>query len=235
MGPHPVLIVIHGGYWRARYSLEHIGHLCAALASHGVATWNIEYRRLGNPGGGWPGTWRDVADAANYLTQIAPQYNLDLNRVGVMGHSAGGELALWLAGLGRVPPASPIHIPPAIQLRMAVSLAGVTDLRRAWELGLSGNVVNELLGSPDEHAERYAAASPVELVPLRVRQFLLHGMEDRNVPVELSRHYHKAAAGAGDDVTLVELPGTGDFELIDPESGAWPRVWRVVQDGLVRA
>src|SRR5512135_2145089 len=209
-GPHPVVVVIHGGFWRALYDLEHIGFLCAALTQHGIATWNIEYRRLGNPGGGWPGTFLDVAAAVGYLRMISSQYQLDLNRVIVLGHSAGGHLALWYAGLGRIPKDSPIYTTDRLTLRAVVSLAGVSDLRLASELGLSSGVTDQFIGgSPREYPARYAAASPIELVPLGIRQFLLHGMTDENVPFEMSRHYHAAARAQGDEVTLIPFPTTG--------------------------
>src|ERR1051326_1084116 len=137
-GPHPVAIMIHGGYWRSIYGLNYLGHVCAALTAAGIATWNVEYRRLGNPGGGWPGTFDDVANAAEHLGAISVQFNLDLTRTIAMGHSAGGQLALWLASQKKL-------------VTGAISLAGVVDLRRAWELGLSNTVVADLLGgSPDE-------------------------------------------------------------------------------------
>src|SRR5262245_25236824 len=95
--PHPVAIVIHGGYWRARYDLAHIGHLCEALTKQGIATWSLEYRRIGNPGGGWPGTFEDIRAGAAHVEQIAKEHSLDLKRVVATGHSAGGHLVLWLA------------------------------------------------------------------------------------------------------------------------------------------
>src|SRR5579872_5792979 len=100
-GPHPVVVMVHGGFWRARFNLEYAGHLCAALAALGIATWNVEYRRLGDTGGGWPGTLLDVAAAADHLRTLAAPYHLDLSRVVAMGHSAGGHLALWLAARRR--------------------------------------------------------------------------------------------------------------------------------------
>src|SRR5437667_5575746 len=127
-GPHPVAIMIHGGFWRSIYGLEYLGHISAALTAAGIATWNIEYRRLGNPGGGWPGTFDDVANAAEHLRAIAGQFDLDLNRIISVGHSAGGHLAFWLASRKNI-------------LKAAISLAGVVDLRRAWELHLSNTVV----------------------------------------------------------------------------------------------
>src|SRR5436309_894025 len=121
-GPHPVVIVIHGGYWRAAYGLDHIGHFCTALTKAGLATWSLEYRRVGNPGGGWPGTFDDIKNGASRLAQIATVRKLDLSRIIATGHSAGGHLVLWLAGQS------------AVKLRGVVPLAPVADLRRAYEL-----------------------------------------------------------------------------------------------------
>jgi len=212
-GPHPVAIVIHGGYWRAAYDLTHIGHLCQALTRAGVATWSLEYRRLGNAGGGWPRTFDDVRAGAGHLLRIAAEYRLDVTRALAIGHSAGGQLCLWLAKQR------------ALALRGVVGLAPVADLRRAAELGLSNRVVEDLLGgTPSQVPERYRAASPVELVPLGVAQRLLHGKDDDVVPLSLSRGYLAAAQGAGDDATLEEIAGAGHFELIDPRAKAWTAV-----------
>ena len=216
-GPHPVLIVIHGGYWRARYDLAHIGHFCETFTRLGLATWSLEYRRIGNPGGGFPGTFDDVRAGAAHLHQIAAERALDLRRVVASGHSAGGHLVLWLARQN------------AIALRGVVALAPVADLERAWELKLSGTVVADLLGgSPKEVPDRYRAASPVDLVPLGVPQRVLHGANDNVVPIEISRRFVAAAKKAGDDSKLIEVAGAGHFELIDPRSDAWPVVKRAV-------
>jgi acetyl esterase/lipase len=215
----PVAIVIHGGYWRSAYGLEHIGHLCAALTRAGVATWSLEYRRIGDPGGGWPATGDDVLRGAEYLRTLAQGYPLDLTRVVAVGHSAGGQLALWLAAQHKLP------------LRGVVSLAGVADLRRGWELGLSRGAVAELLGgSPSEQPERYRQASPIELAPLGIPERLLHGTKDDVVPIEMSRRFQAAAAAAGDDARLIELPDAGHFELIDPRTHAWAAVEAAVLD-----
>ena len=212
-GPHPVAIVIHGGYWRAHYDLMHIAHLCDALTQQGIATWSLEYRRIGNPGGGWPGTLDDVRAGALYLKTIAAEHLIDMNRVVATGHSAGGQLALWLAKQ------------KVLVLRGAVPLAAVSNLRRAWELKLSDSVVSEFLGgSPQEVPERYRAASPIELLALNVPQRILHGTSDDVVPVEMSREYAGAAKKSGDDSKLVEIAGAGHFELIDPRSTVWPIV-----------
>jgi acetyl esterase/lipase len=216
-GPHPVAIVIHGGYWRAGYDLAHIGHLCEAVTRQGLATWSLEYRRIGNPGGGWPGTLDDVRTGAAHLEKIAAERSLDLKRVAAVGHSAGGHLVLWLAKQN------------VIALRGLVALAPVADLRRAWELKLSNTVVADLLGgSPRDLPDRYGSASPIELVPLGVAQRVLHGINDDIVPLEISRRYVAAAKKSGDDSKLIEVAGAGHFELIDPRSSAWPVVKEAV-------
>ncbi len=209
-GPHPLAIVIHGGYWRARYDLKHIGHLCVALNREGFATWSLEYRRLGNRGGGWPGTLDDARSGSEHVKKIASAKKIDLRRVIAIGHSAGGQIALWLAKQ------------KAIDLRGVVPLAPVADLRKAWELKLSANVVEEFLGGPPSLvAERYRAASPVEMVPLGVAARVIHGAADDVVPISMSREFVAAAKKAGDNAALIELKGTGHFELIDPRSDAW--------------
>jgi dipeptidyl aminopeptidase/acylaminoacyl peptidase len=195
--------MVHGGFWRSIYGLKYLGHICAALTSVGIATWNIEYRRLGNPGGGWPGTFDDVSNAADYVGAVARDFNLDLNRTIAIGHSAGGHLALWLATRKK-------------PLRGVVSLAGVVDLKRAWELRLSNTVVADLLGgSPDEVAERYQFASPIEHLPLGIPQKLFHGTADPSVPYEISERYVHAAQLTGDDAELITLENAGHFELVD--------------------
>jgi dipeptidyl aminopeptidase/acylaminoacyl peptidase len=217
-GPHPVAIVLHGGFWRAAYDLLHIGHLCEAITRAGIATWSLEYRRIGQPGGAWPGTFEDVRAGAAHLLRIP---GLDTRRVAAIGHSAGGHLALWLAAERPVP------------LRGAVSLAGVADLRRAFELGLSRGVVRELMGaSPEEAPDRYRLASPIERLPVPVPLRLLHGIEDDIVPIEIARRFHDAALRKGVDVRLAALPGAGHFELIDPRSSAWPPVLGVLESLL---
>jgi len=229
MGRHPVAAMIHGGFWRAQYDLGHLGHLAAAIATAGVATWNIEYRRLGNPGGGWPGTLLDVAAALNHLRAIAPQYELDLQRLILIGHSAGGQLALWYAGLYRIPTDSPIFSPNYLPPRAVVSLAGVSDLRYASELGLSARAADALIGgTPVEYPDRYAAASPCDLLPLGVAQFLFHATGDQDVPYEMSQRYAELAHSKGDDIRLFSFPGLGHFDLIDPKSPVWSELSRVV-------
>jgi acetyl esterase/lipase len=164
-GPHPVVVVIHGGFWRAIYDLEYIAPVCDALTAAGAATWNLEYRRIGNPGGGWPGTFDDVRAGALHLRGMDRQFNLDLHRVIALGHSAGGHLALRLGSSRGLP------------LAGIVSLAGVADLRKACELRLSKDVVADFLaGSPQEIPDRYAQASPIERLPIGIPQRLFRAL-----------------------------------------------------------
>ncbi len=207
-----VVMNIHGGFWRSKYNLAHAGHLCGALTAKGLATWNIEYRRVGNPGGGWPGTFEDIANAYRFLPQIAKRYNLDATRVVVMGHSAGGQLALCLAG----------HEP---SVKAVISLAGVVDLQRAWEEHLSDDAVVAFLGGkPKDVPEHYQEADPMQLKIGSATQWLIHGAADSVVPPPFSRNYAEQKKKWGEDVHYLEVSTAGHFELIDPHSNAWPKV-----------
>jgi len=216
-GPFPVAMNIHGGFWRAKYDLVHAGHLCAALTAKGLATWNIEYRRVGNQGGGWPGTFEDIRSAYRYLPKIAKRYDLDVSKVAVMGHSAGGQLALCLAA----------H---ESSLKNVISLAGVLDLQQAWEQHLSNNAVVEFLGGkPNEVPEHYHEADPMQLaVDHSTVQWLIHGAGDDVVPANFSRTCAEQKKNHGEDVHYLEISTAGHFDLIDPHSNAWPKVENTV-------
>ena len=230
VGPHPVVVLLHGGYWRARYDLAYFGHAAADLTSRGYTTWNLEYRRVGNPRGGWPATFLDVAAGVDHLRTLAEAHPLDLDRVVLLGHSAGGQLALWLAARGRINAESAIYTANPLLPKAVVSLAGVLDLRQASARHLSNDAAHELLGGPPEqYPERYAAASPAELLPIGVPAILIHGTADSNVPYALSQDYAAAARDAGDDVDLVTLPGTGHFEIVDPRAPEWQSVVRAIE------
>lgn len=232
-GPHPVVVMVHGGFWRARYDLEHVGHLCADLTRRGYAAWSLEYRRVGHVGGGWTGTFEDVAHGMDHLRVLAAKYPLDLKRVAVLGHSAGGHLALWLAGRGRLKPGQALHVPNAFIPKGAVSLAGVVDLERAFTQHLGGGVVESLLGgTPTQVPERYHLASPAALLPLGVPQVLVHGTADSIVPIEQSVGYHARALSLKDPVRLVSLPGAEHFDVIDPKGERWPQVVEAVASVL---
>jgi acetyl esterase/lipase len=212
-GPHPLVVFIHGGYWQAIYNLTHAGHLCVDLARSGVATWNVEYRRVGDPGGGWPGPLDDVVAALHHARELAETFPLDLDRVVVMGHSAGGHLALMACRQAQLP------------VRAAVSLAGVLDLALIHETGDDKGVIARMLGgTPAELPELWRAASPRFHVPLGLRYVLACGTED----VHWRPNEVVAGEGlaAGDDVELLPLPAAGHFELVDPQAAEW----KVIRD-----
>jgi acetyl esterase/lipase len=234
-GPHPVAVVIHGGCWSSQYGEGHIRPVCAALARAGVAAWCLEYRRVGDAGGGWPGTFEDVARGADHLRTFAAARRLDLTRVVAVGHSAGGHLALWLGGRSRLAAADPLRGKQPLALRGIVGLAPIGDLARAATDRVCGDAVPSLLGgSPEAQAKRYAVASPIALLPLGVPQEIVHGGEDRIVPVALSERYVAAAREKGDVARLAVVEGGGHFDVIAPTSKAWPRVEESVRSLLRR-
>jgi acetyl esterase/lipase len=219
-GPHKLMVMIHGGFWRARYDLNHMGHACAALATVGVATWNVEYRRNGQNGSSWQVTLDDASAACKFTETLSRTYSLDLSRTAIAGFSAGGHLALCMAARKALP-----------NLACAVSLAGVADLHRAWELKIGGEAVHEFIGaSPHEDPASYATASPIQLLPFGIPTRLIHGTADDIVPVEISSRFVARASALGEDSTLIHLPEAGHFELIDPQSREWP----VVQATLLK-
>jgi acetyl esterase/lipase len=220
-GPWPVVVLLHGGFWRAGWDRTLMTPLARDLAAKGFVAWNVEYRRVGQDGGGWPGTLLDAAAAIDALDGVA---EVDPGRVAVVGHSAGGHLALWLAARARLPAGAP-GARPRIRPRFAVSLAGVADLVAGAREELGGGACQALLGgSPDTVAERYAVASPGALVPLGVAQLLVHGARDDVVPPSQSAAYAAAARAEGDELELVELPDADHFDVIEPEHPAWELV-----------
>ncbi|MFY1686063.1 alpha/beta hydrolase family protein [Micromonospora sp. WMMD730] len=224
-GPvRPLVAVVHGGFWRAEYDRTHTGPLAAALAEAGWPVAQLEYRRTGQPGGGWPNTLTDVRAGVAALPGLVAQALPGLVAPGpplLLGHSAGGQLALHVAA----------HAPQDVAGVLA--LAPVADLAEAYRLGLDSGAVAALLGGgPAEHPQRYAVADPCLSVPQRTRTVILHGGGDRQVPAALSRSYAATARAAGAPVTLIELPECEHFGLIDPLSAAWPQVRAALQSLL---
>jgi len=219
----PAICLLHGGFWRLPYARDQMVPLAEDLVRRGYAAWNLEYRRLGEKGGGWPNTLMDASDGIELLAKLNDHgANLDLGRVVTVGHSAGGHLALWSAGPRRLRTDTP---PLRVRVMAAVGQAPAADLVRLYELGSSNHVAKELTGgSPAQFPERYALGSPMALLPLHVPQLVVHGSDDDTVPVDMGRDYISAARASGDTAEFVELPGVGHFEHLDPKGAAWEAV-----------
>jgi len=232
-GPHPAVIMVHGGCWQTGIADRRIMNWIAQdLRRRGIFVWNIDYRGVDRPGGGYPGTFQDVAAAADALRGQAARYNLDLTRLVATGHSAGGHLALWLAARPRLPAGSPLRSANPIAIHAVVSLGGLPDLEEAArsENGCGNEVVGRLTGG------RYAETSVPRLAPLGVRQVLINGMEDRIIPLFYAEGYAAPMRAAGDDVRVRIIERTGHVELIAPETAAWAAAVEEIERALgVRA
>lgn len=234
---HPVIVLIHGGCWRADLpGTELMDYMAADLRDRGYAVWNLEYRRIGHPGGGYPGTFQDVAAGIDHLRALAPEYGLDLLRVVVSGHSAGGHLALWAASRDRLPASSPLRIENPLPVRGAIALAGIADLAGYREAGPDAcggpSTIDALVGVQGTGRDVFADTSPPSLLPLGDRQVVVSGALDHIVPPRFGQEYAAAALSAGDPATSVVLEGAGHFELIDPTSAVWPRILAAYSDLL---
>ena len=218
--PYPVAILVHGGAWQDRVVLDYMAPLKEALTCAGIAIWSIEYRRLGGDGG-WPATFVDVGEAADFLRVLAQYYPLDLTRVVSIGHSSGGHLALWLAGRHKLSTTSDLYKANPLPLLGVVSLAGTPDLVDFYTtVPMYYPTVMQMLGVTSESdpnfSQRIAAASPLDLLPLGVPQVLINGDGDPYVPLVLQQRYMPKAIAMGDQVQLIVVTGGGHFESCDP-------------------
>jgi acetyl esterase/lipase len=222
--PVAVAVLVHGGYWRARYGRELQHPVAADLTRRGWAVWNVDYRGVTpgrSDGGGWPGTFQDVAEAIDLLAEAAVEHCLPLHRTGIVGHSAGGALALWAAGRHRLPPGAP-GADPLVRPGAVVAQAAICDLVSGARDGLgSGAVVDLMAMPPQQDADRYRLASPSALLPLDLPVLLVTGADDDTVPPSQSTRFASAARAAGDDVTLEVVPGEGHFGHLDPAAPIW--------------
>jgi acetyl esterase/lipase len=218
-GPHPVVVMVHGGCWQSDVADRTImSWIADDLTRHGIAVWNIDYRGVDRPGGGYPGTFQDVAAAADALRMHAGRYNLDLSRIVATGHSAGGHLALWLAARPRLPAESPLRTANPLPIHAVVSLGGLPDLEEAARPPGSGcgTQVIAMIGGG-----RFAETSVPRLAPLGVPQVLINGMQDGIIPTAYAEGYAAPMRAAGDRVRVRMIDRTGHVELIAPETAAW--------------
>lgn len=239
-GPHRTLIVIHGGCWLASLpGTELMAYMAEDLRAKGYAVWSIDYRRIGDDGGGWPGTFLDTAVAIDKLKELAPTHDLDLRKLVAIGHSAGGHLATWSAARPRLPRASFLaQVHPPLPITGVVSLAGINDLAAYRAKGPSAcggpSTIDALVSAEmRDLVDPYADTSPAALLPIGVKQIVVSGALDPIVPPAFGRDYARAAAAKGDMVKEITIDGAGHFELIDPKSQAWKTV-RAEIDALMK-
>ncbi len=234
LGPYPVIALIHGGCWAEFADLTFMSNLATQLAGDGVAVWNIEYRRVHEEGGGWPGTFQDTGAAIDHLRLLAKKFPIDLTRVVTAGHSAGGHLALWAAGRGRIPASSPIHSKDPLPIASVVSIAGLPDMEAFVDYGrnVCGDRHIKLFGgTPADVADRYRHGSPHALLPLAAAQTLIYGAKDRAVPRRLFRDYETVAAHGARKPGVVEVDSAGHFEFFVPGSPEF----EVIRKSVLRA
>jgi acetyl esterase/lipase len=228
---HPVVVLVHGGFWREKYRFGLMTPLAEELVVDGFAVWNIEYRRVGPSGGGWPATLQDVAAAVDHLGDVAAAEALDLTRVAVVGHSAGGQLALWIGQRGRIEPTD-VGGSPRVIPRLVIGQAPVADLIDGARIGVGDGAVIDLIGgSVRDRADAYAHASPAELLPIAVDQFIVHGLDDDVVPSEMSERYRQRV-GDTDRLTVRFFEGTDHMDVIDPTHESWQAVVAELADRI---
>ncbi len=236
---HPVVLMIHGGCWQTGIADRTLMNWIADdLRRHGIAVWNIDYRGVDRPGGGYPGTFLDTAAAADALAANAGRFHLDTRRIVAVGHSAGGHLALWLAGRHRIATTSALHAAHPIAIAHVVSLGGLPDLEATAaspDNGCGTEIVARLTGPvTPAHPDVFADTSVPRLLPLGVTQDLVNGENDRIIPPRLGTGYIDQATKAGDRATLHRVDHTGHVELIAPESAAWKKARSLIEAALKR-
>lgn len=231
-GPHPTVLMVHGGCWQTDIADRTIMDWIAVdLRDRGIAVWNIDYRGVDRKGGGYPGTYLDAAAAADALRAVAPRFNLDVSRLVAVGHSAGGHLALWLAARKRLPADSPLSTPDPLPIRTVVSLGGLPDLELAAVPPGSGcgtEVIAKISGGA------ISETSVPRLAPLKVRQVLVNGLQDKIIPTAYADDYARRMKAAGDSVKVRMIDRTGHVELIAPETAAWRAAVEEIERALGR-
>lgn len=229
-GPFPVVVLIHGGCFLAEYEgLKQTSGLAADLAARGYAVWNVEYRRLGEAGAGYPGTFEDIATAVDRIRTEAATHGLDPSRVVAVGHSAGGHLALWAASRAKLPRTSPLWRADPLPIEGVVSLGGIGDLYT--HAGVFSGACGPTLGRVAP-PRTYGETSPAALLPTGVPVTMIHGEFDHVMPPDTGRAYAAQVRAAGDRAEAIEIEGAGHFDPVMPASEAWKTV---VVPAIVRA
>ncbi|MYM36027.1 alpha/beta fold hydrolase [Duganella sp. FT94W] len=235
-GPFPVAVIIHGGCWTQAFGgIVQMRAMAGDLAAQGVAVWNVEYRRYDEPGGGYPGMYQDAATALDSLRALAPEHRLDLSRVVLIGHSAGGHLAQWAAARARLPRGSPLYVADPLPVPVVISLGGLADLRREQALIKSSceRDMAQLAGvASAARPDIFSDTSPAELLPAGVRTVLIHGEHDDIAPLRVGQDYARRARAAGDAAEVLVLPGGSHYDEVAPASPSWPIVAAQVRQAL---
>ena len=236
-GPHPVVLMVHGGCWQKAIADRTLMNYAAEeLRRNGLAVWNIEYRGVDEDGGGYPGTFLDVAHAADALRDQAAKYNLRVDRIAAFGHSAGGHLSLWLAARHKLPAGSPLHMDKPLKIASVLNSGGLADLKASAPVTLPdclASVMDKLTGPPSaSRLDVLSDTSPAEMLPIGVRQISLNGEKDGIAPPMLGEGYTARAKSAGDPAEVVVIPNTGHVELIAPGADAFKRETEILKDML---
>ncbi|MGJ9419867.1 alpha/beta hydrolase [Massilia sp. CMS3.1] len=237
-GPFPVAVLVHGGCWTEKFGgIIQLRSMAGALLERGIAVWNVEYRRVDEPGGGYPGMYQDMHAALDTLAAQAGDNRLDLDRVVAVGHSAGGQLVQWIAGRARIPATSPLHRTAMLPVRAVVSLGGLADLRHERELikASCGRDTPELAGQPSPaRPDVYLDTNAAELIPNGSHTILVTGELDTISPPRVAHDYAARARAAGDSAEVVILPGASHYDEVAASSPSWPLVAAAIERALAR-
>lgn len=235
-GPFPVAVIIHGGCWTKEFGgITQMRNMAGNLAGQGVAVWNVEYRRYDEAGGGYPGMYHDVATAMDRLRALAPEHRLDLSRIVLVGHSAGGHLAQWAGSRARLPRSSPLHVADPLPVPTVISLGGLADLRNEAALINSScdRTTAQLAGTPSaDRPDVFADTSPAEMLPSGVRTVLIHGELDTISPLRAGHDYARRAQAAGDAAEVIVLPGGSHYDEVAATSPSWRIVSAQIRKAL---
>jgi acetyl esterase/lipase len=236
-GPHPVIVLLHGGCFLKQFEgLTQMSGVARDLANRGYAVWNLDYRKLGEAGAGYPGTFQDVATGIDRLKAEAPKHGLDLTRVIAVGHSAGGHLALWAASRARLPPQSPLWVQQPLPLKAAISLAGIGDLKgqgRVFGIPCGADTLDLLIDSEHRPAP-YADTSPAEMLPIAPRVVMVHGVYDSVMPPYTGLDFATAVRAKGGTAEVATIPEAGHFDVVIPTTAAWKAVAGIIEQEIRR-